>query len=54
MTLNLVPTEKSCPMEYKDPNCYQSKDMANVNVSANKQTDKRTGQNLYAPDKKEA
>ena len=31
--------------KYEGPNSYQSKDMANVKA----QTDKRTGQKLYAP-----
>ena len=34
----------------KAQNFYQSKDMANVKVFADKQTDKRTGQKLYSPD----
>ena len=44
-------------MKYEGPNSYQSKDMANVNVFAYKQTDKwtarqtdkRTGLKIYAP-----
>ena len=41
--------------KYEGPNSYQSKDMANVKVFVNKQTDegqmdKRTGQKLFAPD----
>ena len=42
-------------VKYEGPNCYQSTDMANVNVFADKQTDKKTqgqtdSQKLYAPD----
>ena len=37
-------------VKYEGPNSYQSKDMANVKVFAGKQTDKWTGQKLYAPD----
>ena len=35
--------------KYEGPNCYQSKAMTNVKVFADKPTDKRTGQKLYAP-----
>ena len=41
-------------VKYEGPNSYQSKDIANVKVFADKQTDKRiyglTDQKLYAPD----
>jgi hypothetical protein len=41
-------------MKYESPITYHSKDMANVKVFAERQTDKqtnrRTGQQLYAPD----
>ena len=37
-------------MIFEGPNSYQSKDMANVSAFADKQTDKWTGQKLYAPD----
>jgi hypothetical protein len=36
-------------MKYESPNTYHSKYMANVKVFRRK-TDRRTGQNLYAPD----
>ena len=49
MTLNLVPTMYT-HVKCEGPMSYQSRDMVNVKVSADKQTDKRTGQNLYAPD----
>ena len=50
MTLNVLPTERSCIKVYscekEGPNSYQSKDMANVIVFAGKrmngQTDRRT------------
>ena len=35
-------------MKYEGPKSYQSKDMAKA--FADKQMDKRTGQNLYVPD----
>jgi hypothetical protein len=49
---NFVPIERSCHEEhtYEIPITYNSKDMANAKVFADRQTDKRTGQNLYAPD----
>ena len=38
-------------MKYEGPNSYQSKDMANVKVFADKDTDKQTGQKAtYATD----
>jgi hypothetical protein len=40
-------------MKYQSPIPYHSKDMANVHdvrVFADKHTDRRTGQKLYAPD----
>ena len=37
-------------MKYEGPKCYQSKDMANVKVFADKQTNARTSQKLYVPD----
>jgi hypothetical protein len=46
-------------MKYESPITYHSKDMANVKVMANRQTDRQTdrqtnrrtdGQKLYAPD----
>jgi hypothetical protein len=37
-------------MKYESPITYHSKDMANVKVFADRQTDRRTGQKLYAPD----
>jgi hypothetical protein len=41
-------------MKYESPVIYHSKDMANVKVFANRQmdrqTDRRTGQKLYALD----
>jgi hypothetical protein len=37
-------------MKYESPITYHSKDMANVKVFADKQTDRRTGQKLYVPD----
>ena len=36
-------------VKYEGPNSYQSKDMANVKVFADKETDKRTGQNYMPP-----
>ena len=37
-------------MKYEGPNSYQSKDMANVTVFADKQTDRQTDdQKLFAP-----
>ena len=49
MTLNLVATKglvtRYTYVKYESPNSYQSKDMANVKVFA----DKHTGQKLYAP-----
>ena len=39
-------------MKYEGPNSHQSKDMANVKVFADKETDKQPGQTLYAPIKK--
>ena len=47
MTLNLVPTKKGIvtrytQVKYESPNSYQSKDMANVKVFADIQTDGRT------------
>ena len=58
MTLNLVPTERSCHkvyhVKYEGPDSYQSKDMANVKDFADQQTDrptdKWTGQKLSVPD----
>ena len=42
ITLNLLETEMSCHnVKYEGPNSYQSKDMANVEVFADKQTYKR-------------
>jgi hypothetical protein len=37
-------------MKYESPITCHSKDMANVKVFADRQTDRRTGQKLYAPD----
>jgi hypothetical protein len=40
-------------MKYESPITYHSKDMANVKVfcrQTDKQTDRQTGQKLYAPD----
>jgi hypothetical protein len=37
-------------MNYESPITYHSKDMANVKVFADRQTDKQTGKKLYAPD----
>jgi hypothetical protein len=37
-------------MKYESPITYQSKDMANVKVFADRQTNRWTGQKLYAPD----
>jgi hypothetical protein len=37
-------------MKYECPITYHSKDMANVKVFADRQTNRRTGQKLYAPD----
>ena len=42
MTLNLVPKERHTHVKYEGPKSYQSKDMANVKVFADKQTDKMT------------
>ena len=46
MTLNLVPTERSCErythVKYESCKSYQSKDMANVKVFGDKQTDAQT------------
>ena len=44
MTLNMVPAEKSCHkvcshMKYEGYNSYQSNDMANIKVFADKQMD---------------
>ena len=50
MTLNLVSTGRSCHKVYSWNNCYQSKDMANIKVFADKETDRQMGQKLYAPD----
>ena len=36
-------------MKYEGPNAYQSKDMENVKVSADKQTDKRTDGQMDKP-----
>ena len=36
-------------MKYEGPNTYQTRDMANVKVFANKETEKRTSQKRYAP-----
>ena len=36
-------------MKYEGPNSYQTKDVANVKVFADKQMDKWMGQKLYAP-----
>ena len=36
-------------MKYEGPKSYQSKDMTKVKVFVDKQTDKWTGQKLYAP-----
>ena len=58
MTLNLVPTERSCQKythaKYEGCKSYQSKDMAKVKVFPDKQMEKRThrptdGQKLYLP-----
>ena len=50
MTLDLVPRKRSyhkvysCEhVKYEGPNSYQSKDLGNVEVFADKQIDKRTG-----------
>jgi hypothetical protein len=47
----LVPVERACHKEhtYEIPITYHSKDMANVTVFADRQTNRRTGQKLYAP-----
>ena len=37
-------------IKYEGPKSYQSKDMANVKVFADEQTNKRKGKKLYAPD----
>jgi hypothetical protein len=37
-------------MKYKSPLTCHLKDMANVKVFEDRQTDRRTGQKLYAPD----
>jgi hypothetical protein len=37
-------------MKYESPITCHSKDMANIEVFADRQTDRRTGQKLYAPD----
>jgi hypothetical protein len=37
-------------VKYESPITYHSKDMANVKVFADRQTNRRTGQKLYAPD----
>jgi ribosome-associated protein YbcJ (S4-like RNA binding protein) len=37
-------------MKYESPITCHLKDMANVKVFADGQTDRRTGQKLYAPD----
>jgi hypothetical protein len=37
-------------MEYESPITCHSKDMTNVKVFADRQTDRQTGQKLYAPD----
>jgi hypothetical protein len=37
-------------MKYESPITYHSKDMANVKVFADRQTNRQTGQKLYAPD----
>jgi hypothetical protein len=37
-------------MKYESPITYHSNDMANVKVFADRQTDRWTGQKLYAPD----
>jgi hypothetical protein len=37
-------------MKYECPITCHSKDMANVKVFADRQTDRRSGQKLYAPD----
>jgi hypothetical protein len=37
-------------MKYESPITYHSKDMANVKVFADRQTNRPTGQKLYAPD----
>jgi hypothetical protein len=37
-------------MKYESPITCHSKDMTNVKVFADRQTDGRTGQKLYAPD----
>ena len=47
MILNLVPIERPRNKLYP---CKISKDMASVNVFAEKQADKQTDQKLYAPD----
>ena len=46
MTLNLVPTERSCNkyinVKYEDPKSYQLKDMADLTVFADKQMHRQT------------
>jgi hypothetical protein len=37
-------------IKYKSPITYHSKNMANVKVFADRQTNRRTGQKLFAPD----
>jgi hypothetical protein len=37
-------------MKYESRITYHSKDMTNVKVFADRQTNRRTGQKLYAPD----
>ena len=56
MTLNLLPTERSCQkvhMKYEGPKSYQFKDMTYVKGfcrQTDRRTDKQTGQKLNAPD----
>ena len=54
MALNLVPKERHMHVKYEGPESYQSKDIANVKVFADKQTDKMTldGKSLTEFDKK--
>ena len=53
MILNLVPTERSITrythVKYEGPKAYQSKDMANVKVFAEKKTDKCTERQMDGP-----
>ena len=53
MTLNFVPTERSCDkvilLKYEGPKSYQSKDMAYLEVFADGQTEVMA-QKLYTPD----